>query len=117
MKKYTLFALSLLLISAFSYAEVECKGTISKLGLQLNNGMLILGLQGGPIAAELCSIDTAHNGVTQDTCKALYSTLLATKAAGKKAAIRFYDHNSCTTEELSWKKAGTLGWSSHFIED
>ncbi|KGJ93326.1 hypothetical protein [Colwellia psychrerythraea] len=110
-----ILALLILLISTSSNAEVDCKGKISRLALQINNGVVILGLVGGPNAAQLCSIkDTEnYNGVASEVCRTLYGTLLAAKASDKNTTIRFYSHDSCTTPELSWKAAGTLGYSAH----
>ncbi|MPY24345.1 hypothetical protein [Shewanella sp. YLB-07] len=109
---------SLLIISSQAMAQVDCKGKITRLGLSLNNGILTVGLQGGPNAAQLCSIQLgySYNNIDNDVCKTLYSTLLATKASDKQTTIRFYDHTSCTTPELSWKIAGALGWTAH-LED
>jgi hypothetical protein len=107
-------SLLLLVCSFHAAALVDCTGKITMLGLHLDNGILIVGFENGPSAAQLCSIQAgvSYNNVATEVCTALYSSLLAAKAAGKKVTIRYMDHTSCTSPDLNWKAAGKLSWSS-----
>lgn len=83
------------------------------LGLSLGGGVITLGLSGGPLATNVCSVKTGNelNGIDAEVCKVLYSSLLSAKAAGKKVMIRFYDHEQCDSSDMYWKSAGKLGWT------
>ena len=115
MKKFVFITL-LATFSSNCFSEIDCKGEIERLDLQINNGLVILGIDGGPNAAQICSVKDGenYNGIASEVCRTLYGSLLATKAAGKKTTIRFYSHESCTTSDLSWKAAGTLGYTAQF---
>tara|TARA_Y100000588_G_C13635989_1_gene661636 strand:- start:121 stop:504 length:384 start_codon:yes stop_codon:yes gene_type:complete len=115
MKKLLVMILSIgLAFPAFS--QVDCKGKITNLALHIDNGVLVVGLEGGPDATQLCSVSSQYNGVPPEACKALYSSLLSTKAAGKKSLIRFYEFDTCADSNLNWKASGTLGWSQHMLD-
>ncbi len=106
--------LLLLLCSFGSWAKVDCTGKISMLSLHLDNGIVIVGLDKGPWAGQICSIQQGgkYNNIAPEVCNALYSSLLAAKAANKNVTLRFMDHSSCTTPELSWKAAGWVSWTN-----
>ena len=115
MKKLLVMVLSIGL--AFPvFSQVDCKGKITNLALHIDNGTLIAGLEGGPSATYLCSVSSQYNGVPPEACKALYSSLLSTKAAGKKSLIRLYNFDTCADSNLNYKAAGTLGWSQHMLD-
>jgi len=113
MKKFIIF---LFFASSSVMAHIDCKGKVTRLGLHIDSGILFLGLEGGPGATQLCSVSKIYNNIPVDSCKVLYSTLLASKASGKKSLVRFYDHDSCNSAEMNWKAAGTLGWSDHLLD-
>lgn len=116
MKKLAL-ALIMLSLAGTASAEVNCSGEVTRLDLLLVSGTVVMGIKGGPNAAHMCSVKDGSviNDVPSSVCKVLYSSLLSAKAAGKKATFRFYDHDECTTSDMSWKPAGRLGWSSHML--
>lgn len=104
-----------------SKAEIDCKGTVDNLSLQLNNiGTVTLSLSGGPNYTYLCEIDGAGggaglNGVSPAVCRSMYATLVLAKSLGKKVTIRFYNHNTCTAVP-SWGNAGPLGWTQLLVD-
>ncbi len=107
-----IFILLFCFFSTAHSADVDCVGEVETLSLQLNHkGTVTLSLSGGPSYVYLCNMDgEVENGVSFETCKAMYSTLMAAKITKKKMLIRFYDHESCS-EVSSWAFPGRLGWT------
>jgi hypothetical protein len=95
---------------------VDCTGTITKLGLQLDgNGIVTLGLSSGPGASYICAINYDLNGVAPVVCRTLYATLMAAKLAGKSVLIRFHDYSSCASIP-NWTEAGQLSWTQQLLD-
>jgi hypothetical protein len=100
----------LVLIESAS-ADVDCRGEVTNLSLQLDgNGQVTLSLSGGPNYTYLCSVDAVRNGVSPTVCRMMYATLVTAKTTGKKVSIRFYNYNSCSAIP-PWADSGTLGWT------
>jgi hypothetical protein len=96
-----------------AYAQVDCRGTVESLSMQLDSlGTVTLSISGGPRYTYVCNIDptVTRNGVSPTVCKTMYATLMAAKLAAKKVTMRFYDYTSCSSVP-AWANAGALGWT------
>lgn len=88
-----------------SAAEYACTGPVSSIALN-QDGMLTATI--GTLAnVYLCRIDDPVYGITTETCRAIYSLLLAAKLLNKPATFSFNDSLSCTTHP-GW--AQLTGW-------
>jgi hypothetical protein len=115
--KFKTFLISLFVASGNCFADIDCTGTVESLSVQLStHGTITLSLSGGPSYVYICNLDGATaNGVSFETCKAMYSTLLAAKLSGKKMKIRFYGYESCGSVP-SWAYPGALGWTQVLLD-
>lgn len=102
-------AVAMLLTLAPSVANADvyaCTGPVSSIALN-QDGMLTVTV--GTLAnVFICRIDDPVYGITTETCRAIYSLLLAAKLLNKPATFSFNDSlNSCTNHP-AW--AQLTGW-------
>lgn len=105
MKKYAvflmLFCLAWVAVPAHA-SNYFCTGTVSYLGIG-NDGTVVVAGPGGITAVEICQVGTTANGITSDTCKSWYATLLGAKISGQQVSVDFSDNLTCTTQ-VGWTK-------------
>ena len=54
-----------------------------------------------------CSVSETYNGVTPQTCKVIYASLLSAQLANKNVRLWFYDTGNCSTHP-AWQQL--TGW-------
>ena len=83
--------------SSSAHATYTCAGPVS--GVQISpGGVLSASSYAGLSWVHLCSVEAATNGVSADTCKAIYSMLLTAQATGKSVRLWFNDDpNTCAS--------------------
>jgi hypothetical protein len=93
---------ALLLAFSFStnaFSAISCTGNIQVLALNPISGLVQLNIGYG--WWYICSVSSAVNGVPVDTCKSLYSMMLADQASGRQMSLAFdttnYPSLSCGT--------------------
>lgn len=108
MKKYVLVltVLSMAVVATPAFANYECSGTITYLGLSSGGTVTVAG-PGGLPAVYVCTLGVNANGWSADACKTAYATMLAAKLSGQQADIFFSDNLTCTTQP-AWNSS-TLG--------
>lgn len=105
MKKILLFVgLVVAVIAPLAFADTHCNLAIGRGGMVLVNG------PGGLPNVYLCNVQNKVNNVEVESCKAMYSTLLAAKSQDKAVNITFLPNiDSCSSFE-SWSVAKNLNW-------
>jgi len=105
--KKIVFAIGMLVcgISTGIHAASTCSGTITKVGVQ-NNGGIRVSTSGGTTynSMSVCSLNVSSGGITAQSCKAIYATLLTAVAANKKVSFTLQANNACTG---AWKTLTT----------
>lgn len=94
----------LLLISFSSYVNAyECTGKVNNVVI---NPAGIVTLSFGNINwVYLCSVSESYNGVTPESCKAMFSLLIAAKLSDRNITMWFSDDSAnCTnTKHTAWE--------------
>jgi len=95
MKKLYVFCLSVFMLVSSSTFAYECVGKVGQLVIPPSGTVTTsLGNMGW---VYLCNVSTSYNGVAPDTCKSIFSQLLAAKLADKNVRMWFSDtSNDCT---------------------
>jgi len=94
MKKLAALFLALGFYSPSTYAAIACTGNVSLLALSPGNG--IVQVSNGFGVWYLCSVSSVVNGVPTESCKAVYSTLLAAQASGRTMTMDFDTTAQCS---------------------
>lgn len=111
MVKKIIAACATLSIAVAVFADApHCQGKIGDLGVVRSGTVYVNGPSGLP-SVYLCNLATAQNNVDPEACKAMYSTLLAAKAADRNVDITFLPAltNACS-EFSSWTYAPNVNW-------
>lgn len=90
-----------LLASIFSIsalADYSCTGYVAKIAMHPINGLLQV--DAGYGVHYLCKIGAEENGVTAESCAALYSSFLAAQASGRQVTLA-YNENGGTAQNCS----------------
>ena len=84
-------------------ANYSCFGAVSGVSIS-NGGVVTVSGFGGIQYGYICQIGaSAPNGISSDTCKAIYARLLVAEVTGQQLRVYFNDTLSCTTQP-------TWGW-------
>ena len=114
--KHTLYKLIVaLIVTVFLSSQaragtIVCSGKISVLAFHTPNGMMIQ-LDSMNVPVYFCKTDEVHTvagtpySTSPETCKTLYSTFLAVKAAGKTVSGMYFDGDSAPTTCNGWSGA------------
>ncbi|HCG8219563.1 hypothetical protein NB520_19700 [Vibrio antiquarius] len=109
-KKYNV--LLILFSACFSFsstAETWCEGKVTSIGVK-KSGLVYASGPGGLPVVYLCNLQNKVNDVEVESCKAMYSSLLAAKAQNANVKITFSpDIESCSSVP-SWAYADDLNW-------
>ncbi|MBW8184278.1 hypothetical protein [Shewanella nanhaiensis] len=93
-----LLILSIWSISCVVSAAYICQGKVSGVSLGPKNGQL-LAERIGPLSwPVLCSVSVDQNGVDTETCKVIFSTLIAAQMSQKDVTLWFNDGKDCSTD-------------------
>ncbi|WP_148049867.1 hypothetical protein [Gallaecimonas pentaromativorans] len=99
----------LIFISFSSLADTRCDGKISDLAIG-HGGVVLVTIPEQFSAVYICSVVDKQNGVDPEACRAMYSTLLAAKAAEKSVSITFLPAISSCSMNKSWAWAQNINW-------
>jgi len=83
--------LLLSLISTPAFASYTCTGLVEGVSINPKNGMLLAQRAAGIIWPAFCNVDIKENDVAPETCKHIYSMLLAAQMSGKEITLWFND--------------------------
>lgn len=85
----------------FSYgvsATYICEGKVTGLAINPKSG-LVHAEKIGPLRwPALCSVDAETSGVSVESCKVIYSTLLTAQMADKTITLWFDDDKDCSSD-------------------
>lgn len=96
MNQYVITSL-LLVFSSHSWAQYICTGKVKGLAIAPNSGAVHAEKVGPLTWPVLCSVQTDdYNGISAETCKVIYSTLLTAQMADKNVTLWFRDGKDCT---------------------
>lgn len=95
--KYIL-ATFLTIYSIVSYGNTTCEGKLNYVALNPDNGTVKMNYGYG--TQYHCQLDEEFNGVDVESCKSMYSLLLAAQMAGKTIQVRYNDDFVCSAEAL-----------------
>lgn len=96
-------------VSPQSWAETHCEGKVTSIGIKKSGTVYTSGPGGLPVVY-LCNLQNKMNDVEVESCKAMFSNLLAAKAQNKNVKITFDpDIESCSSVP-SWADAKYLNW-------
>ncbi|MES1192623.1 MAG: hypothetical protein ABUS47_16300 [Steroidobacter sp.] len=111
MLKKLIVTCTILLIATPAFADSpSCIGKIGDLGV-VRSGTVYVNGPGGLPSVYICNLATTQNNVDPEACKAMYSTLLAAKAADKNVDITFLPALTNTCSEFSgWTYAPNVNW-------
>ncbi len=95
--------LTFLLACSFNAMSYVCGGEVKGVSIEPLNGYVFVEKIGPLTWPKLCSVDTESNGITVESCKIVYSTLLAAQASGRGVDLQFNDGKDCTaTSHAPW---------------
>ena len=107
--KKILIGLAFTIASNSSYATYQCDGKVDGLTIEPKTGIVFAQHVGGFEWPKLCSVTTVFNGIPVESCKIVYSTLLAAQTTNKDVRLWFNDDKDCSTaSHPSW--TALTGW-------
>lgn len=104
-----LISLILSIMSFSTLADSFCTGKINQLAIGRSGTVLIAG-PGGLPSTYLCSVNLKQNNVEVESCKAIFSQLLAAQAQQKEVNITFNPKLSSCSQVKSWGWAEGFNW-------
>ncbi|MCG7563005.1 MULTISPECIES: hypothetical protein [Pseudoalteromonas] len=97
------------LVSLPAFADSFCTGKVTKLGVGRHGVVYVSGPGGLPVVY-LCNLQGKSNGIETESCKAMYSSLLAAKAQNKPVSITFNPNIGSCSGLSSWRYAPNVNW-------
>ncbi len=98
-----------LCMSSHSLANYICKGKVVGLAIAPQTGVLMAERVGPLSWPQLCKLNVEYADISPETCKAIYSTLLAAQMSQKDVTFWFNDGKDCsTTSHAPWQLL--TGW-------
>lgn len=88
-----------LILCFFSYsvsASYTCSGKVKGIAISPKNGRILAERIGPLVWPELCSVKTELEGVSVESCKVIFSTLLTAQMADKTVTLWFNDDKDCS---------------------
>lgn len=96
-------------MSSNASAAYTCVGKVSGIAIEPRNGNVIVERLGPLVWPRLCSVESEFNGVSAETCKTIYSTLLSAQMADKTVTLWFNDGKDCSVDSHTpWRTL--TGW-------
>lgn len=98
-----------LCMSSYTFANYTCKGKVIGVAIAPKSGALMAEKIGPLSWPQLCKFNVEHAGISPDTCRAIYSTLLAAQMSQKDVTLWFNDGKDCSaTSHVPWELL--TGW-------
>jgi len=98
LKKIILLAVTLIAFSSKAFATYTCHGEVKGVTIEPKTGALFVTNIGPLTWQRLCMVHTEYNGVSPETCRAIYSMLLTAQTAKKDVTLWFNDGKDCSLE-------------------
>ena len=95
MKKAVMLAVAASLVSQSAWANYACTGTTSVVAIDQYSNVYMSNSSGIQFVG-LCNVGSPANGISVESCKAMYAMLLASKLSGAQVTFWFSDGLSCT---------------------
>ena len=92
-----------------AFADTHCKGKVAYLANGRGGTVLVNG-PGGLPSVYICKVQLKINNVEVESCKAMYSTLLAAKSQDKVVNITFLPNIDSCSSLKSWSVAKNINW-------
>lgn len=89
MKRYAAALVAWLLTSSTAGATALCLRPLEYVFLNTQSGQVMVNLGFGVWV--LCHVSTTANGVSPETCRAMYASLLSAKTSGQRVGFYFDD--------------------------
>ena len=111
MRKALTLAIAASLVSQSAWANYACTGTTTAVTMD-QYSQVVMSNSSGIQFVTLCNVANPINGVSVDSCKAMYAMLMASKLSGAQVTFWFSDGLSCTTHP-AWQElpSGSYGGS------
>ncbi|EPF7755558.1 hypothetical protein ACSVMW_004644, partial [Vibrio parahaemolyticus] len=107
--KKALIAILLSGLSFASYGKYTCVGEVKGLSIDAKKGEVLVEKLGPLNWPKLCRLDGDYNGINQETCRTIYSTLLTAQTTNKEVTLWFNDRGDCTdSSHTPWE--WLTGW-------
>lgn len=91
------YLLLTIFFSTVSNAGEVCEGEIERLGLSPITGDVHVQIQPSTGIFRICNIETNVGKISGESCRVMYSTLLAARASRQKVAYHFPNGFSCAS--------------------
>ncbi|WP_041590348.1 hypothetical protein [Teredinibacter turnerae] len=93
-----IFVVALLMLSAGALGNTTCTGALQYVSLNPDNDVVQFNYGFG--TQYHCKLSQEYNGVSPESCQAVYSMLLAAQLSSKKIEVRYNGDFSCASDEL-----------------
>lgn len=109
MRFLLLLMLSIFFYSPLSFAKYTCEGKVQGLSIDPRTGALLAEKIGPLNWPKLCSITHTSNNISPESCKVIYSSLLAAQMGSKEVKFWFNDGKDCSQKSHTpWQNL--TGW-------
>ncbi|WP_038891319.1 hypothetical protein [Vibrio campbellii] len=108
----SLIAILLSGLSFASYGKYTCIGEVKGLSITPQTGDVLVEKLGPLNWPRLCRVGGDYNGISQETCRIIYSTLLTAQTTNKAVTLWFNDKGDCTDSShkpWDWLKGWYFG--------
>ena len=102
MKKYILASVLFISSSYANTTNYQCEGQVTGLVIEPSTGELFAEKVGPLSWPRFCSVAKQLNGISPETCKVVYSTLLAAQTSNKEVKLWFKGSGNCE-EHVAWQ--------------
>lgn len=104
-----IIVISCIFFSTNLFAKYTCKGQVQGVSFEPKTGALYVEKIGPLQWQRLCKVNADYNGVSPETCKAIYSILLTAQTTKKEVVLWFNDDQDCSTSShIPWSTL--TGW-------
>ncbi|CAH1555890.1 conserved hypothetical protein [Vibrio jasicida] len=104
---------ALLSLTSFaSYGKYTCIGEVKGVSIAPHTGDVLVEKLGPLNWPRLCRVGDDYNGISQETCRIIYSTLLTAQTTNKAVTLWFNDKGDCTDSShkpWDWLKGWYFG--------
>jgi hypothetical protein len=108
MKKAMMLAAAFFWVSQSAWANYICTGTTTSVTMDQNSNVNMSN-SSGLQWVYLCNIANAANGVSVESCKAMYAMLMASNLSGAQVSFWFADGLSCSSHP-TWQELPTTSY-------
>ena len=106
---YKYIFLVLILASSNASAAYICSGKVQGVAINPKSGLVQAERLGPLVWPAFCSVDTETSGISVESCKVIYSTLLTAQMANKTVTLWFNDDKDCSVDSHApWTRL--TGW-------